>query len=329
MATKNYYRILEVSPRAGLDVIQAAWKTLSRRAGQGSKEQMLLNEAFGVLSDDSKRAAYDLSLRPPEGQEHYIGNYRILGKIAEGAMGATYRAEHNLCKELVCIKRALYLSPLDEEIMLEEAKALWNLRHWALPAVRDVLRLEDESIAIVMSYIPGRNLQKHVEEKGPVKPEDVSWMAERILNALGYLRDNGTVHGDVKPANIIPVFETHQASLVDFGLSLVKPGRNTANKGYTRLFASPEQLAGRPILPESDLYSLALTMIYALGGDPAGATIPRHVPTPLRDFIERLLVRDVRNRPRWGSPPDGENLCTTLSDVRLAAFGRRGYRETP
>ena len=54
----------------------------------------------------------------------------------------------------VCIKHAHYISPEDEKILMEEARAIWDLRHYGIPVMRDILKLEDKSLALVMSYIP-------------------------------------------------------------------------------------------------------------------------------------------------------------------------------
>lgn len=325
MITKNYYEILEVSTKATGAVIKAAYKVLSQKLGDGHPDQYLLNEAYACLSEADKRSAYDDSRNPNKGKKVVrIGQYRLLEKIAEGGFGVTYKAVHESLDELVCIKQSLNISAIDEALMIEEAKAVFNLRHWAIPAVRDFIRLDDGSVAIVMSYVPGRNLQQIIEKQGALDPEHVCWIAERSLNALLYLHDNGVIHGDVKPANII-VQDTHQVVLVDYGLSLVRPGRGSANKGYTEKFASPEQLANKTLLPESDLYSLGKTMIYALGGDVEALLVPSRVPDAVCRFIKRLVVRDILNRPNWKK----ENLCQTISDVRQEAFGRRYSQMKP
>lgn len=325
MPTKNYYEILQVSPKATAAVIRAAWKALSQVAGDTNPERYLLNEAYENLSDEAKRKKFDESFLPPKKKVVRIGNYRILEEIAEGGFGITYRAVHEFLGEPVCIKHALNISALDEALMLEEARAVWDLRHWAIPAVRDIIRLDDGSVSIVMSYVPGSNLQQIVEKHGAMDPEHVCWITERVLNALRYLHDRGVIHGDIKPANIIVQADTHQVVLVDYGLALVKPGRDSKNKGFTPLFASPEQIEDRPLLPESDLYSLGLTMIHALGGDPLAVKVPTAVPDPVCQFIKKLIARNILARPNWQK----EDLCQAMSDVRQQAFGRRWSNMKP
>ena len=247
-----------------------------------------------------------------------IGNYQILNKIAEGGCGITYLAEHLKLKAKVCIKHANSISDADEKLLFEEARSIWDLRHYAIPAIRDVLKLPDDSVALVMSYIPGPTLAEIIEKKKRLDAEHVSWIVSRVLNALKYLHFNGVVHGDIKPQNIIVQPESHNVVVVDFGLAAIRPKRDTTNKGYTPIFAAPEQIDGSPLVPETDMYCLGTTMIYALGGDVEHRQVPEDCPAPLCDFIKKLIPLKVLARPSW----DKEDLCDTFSFVRKKAFGR-------
>lgn len=318
---KDYYSILEVSPRARQGVIDAAYKSLAKvlhpdKIGKNGPMKEL-NEAFDVLGDKTKRKKYDKDRVDIKGKT--VGDYRVLDLIAEGGFGRTYKGEHTTLGTPVCIKHALNVSPQDEFVLTEEAKAVWDLRHYAIPAMRTIVKLDDGSLALIMSYVPGQTIEEIVTQKGKgLKPEHVCWMTERILNALKYLHWNGVVHGDVKPQNIIVQPDSHQLVLVDYGLSLIKPSRDAKNKGYTPHFAPPEQVANRPLLPESDFYAMGMTMIYALGGDIAKKQVPDHTPDEVCKFIKRLIVRDVMSRPRW----DNEDLVETIKDIRIKSFGR-------
>jgi serine/threonine protein kinase len=250
-----------------------------------------------------------------------IGNYRVIEKIAEGSIGTTYKGEHVTLGMPVCIKHCNKIAPEYEEILINETRAMWDLRHYAMPAVRDLVRVKDGSLALVMSYIPGPTLQKLIEKVGALDPEHVAWIAERILNALMYLHYHGVPHGDNNPKNIILQLKTHGVVIVDFGLAQIKPTFDDKSRGYTPLYAPPEQIAGLTLLPESDLYSLGMTMIFALSGGIEAVKrkeVPTNTPEPLARFIRRLIVRDVSHRPKW----DDEDLCDTIQAIRVEAFGR-------
>lgn len=320
----DLYAVLGVNQRAEPEVIEAAYRVLARKyhpdLHKGDDTQIKqLNEARRILSKPDKRAQYDFERRETVG--NIIGNYRILEEIAEGGFGTTYKAEHVIAGELVCVKHCSRVSSQSEAILIEEARAVWDLRHYALPTMRDMIRLDDGSIALVMSYIPGMTLTQIVEQVGAMDAEDVAWIAERVLNGLAYLHFHGVIHGDIKPQNIIIQPDKHMAVLVDFGLSLEKPTATSKSKGYTDYFAPHEEIAGLPLIPESDLYSLGMTMIYALTADidrVKAKQIPTKVPDELASFIAKLIRHDVLNRPNWHK----EDLCGQIKEIRRSAFGR-------
>lgn len=317
----NLYDLLQILPTATTPVIEAAYSALS---GSETRSDVAdrLKEARDTLVDPARRAAYDGqgSLGPT------VGGYRLVRRIAEGGFGKTYLAEHILTGEQVCVKHASKISPTDAQILTDEAKAMWNLRHFAIPAVHDLIRLDDGSMALVMSYIPGPTIvgvvQAYLNRGERVPPEHVAWITERCMNALAYMHRFGVVHGDLKPQNIIVQPDVHMVSLVDFGLAQVKPAPDDSSRGYTETFSPPEQMAGDPLTPQSDFYALGKTMIYTLGGGDLDRVrldaIPHDVPRPMREFVFRLTDKDPTKRPDWRA----ENLMETVKTMRRESFGR-------
>ena len=300
------HKLLEVDPKASIEVIQAAHKALT-----GKIDQKLLDEALEAAVNQAPE---------PVKKGKTVGNYRITNLIAEGGFGTTYKAEHLLTGKPVCIKHALHVSASDTAILLDEARLCWDLRHWGIPAMRDIIEMPDGSLAIVMSFIPGPTLQQIREMpkyQDGIDPEHVAWIVERTLNILKYLHYEGVINGDVKPANIIVQPESHHVALVDYGLSILRPKPGDKPKGYTPLYASPEHADGLPLIPESDLYSLGMTMIFALGGDPERVKVPGHTPPKMCEFIKNLIRRDPDNRPSW----EKEDLCDVIQEIRLKDFG--------
>ncbi len=320
----DYYERLQVHPRAEADVVTAAYRALAkhehRDSGGSDTRFRPLAEAYGVVSDAKLRREYDEARNSSRGL--VVGNYRIIEPIAEGGFGKTYKAEHVLTGKLACIKDCSNV-PLDQaEILINEARAIWDLRHFGLPNMKDVIRLDDGRILLVMSFVPGMTLWKRVEKFGRHDPEHIGWMMERLLNILKYMHFHGVVHGDVKPQNVIIPPDGHTAVLVDFGLSMVKPTRATGSIGYTEGFAPPEQIKEFPLIPQSDLFSLGMTMLFGLSGDldrTLKKQIPKDTPDPLTHFINRLLVRNALSRPDW----EKEDLCETIVKVRIDSFGKR------
>jgi serine/threonine protein kinase len=146
-----------------------------------------------------------------------------------------------------------------------------------------------------------------------------------LLAGLNYLHANGVIHGDLKPQNIILQPESHGAAMIDFGLSMVKPTGKDSNIGFTAHFSPPEQLAPerKPLIPETDLYALGMTMIYALTGKMAKRTDPtlKKIPEELRKFLMDLTHPDVLKRPNWSV-----DLLQTFGGIRVKCFGSRNTR---
>lgn len=313
----NYYRVLEVSPKASTEVIHAAYRELAKKYRDNTKMLTEVNVAKDTLLDSLKRADYDKTIDPKTGKK--IGPYLLIKTLAEGGFGKTYLAEHTTLKTQVCLKHAHRISVEDTLLLQEEARNIWDLRHFGIPAIRDILTLEDDSVVLVMSYIPGPTLAELIDKHSRIDPEHVAWITERVLNILKYIHYHGVVHGDVKPANIIVQPESHTVVLVDYGLSAFRPKKGVINKGYTPTYAAPEQIKGSALLPETDFYGLGLTLIDALGGSAANKCVPEYVPEHLCEFIKKLIRQDVLARPHWQK----EDLIESLQVVRMKDFGRK------
>ena len=253
--------------------------------------------------------------------DQIFGNYKVVKKIAEGGFGVTYKAEHIRLGTPVCIKYASRISKKDKKTLLDEAKMIWDLRHFGIPAVRDVFETSEGHVAMVMSYIPGPTLadiRKKSDHEDGIDPEHVGWITDRLLNILKYLHLHGVVHGDIKPQNIIIQPRDHTIVLVDYGLSDFMPLPDSKTKGYTPYFAAPEQIERNPLIPETDFYSLGMTMIYALGGDVEKIKVPGNTPKAMCEFIKKLIKIEPLSRPSWSD----EDLCDSIRQVRVDDFGR-------
>lgn len=328
----NYYERLHVSPNADEAVIKAAYRELMKRhhpdhKGNATTAQAI-NDAYAVLSRPNARAKYDEKRRKLQGRR--VGSFVITDVLAEGGFGITYKGKHHLTGKPVCVKQSHETSPELNAILIHETNAIWDLRHHGLPTMRDLIQMDDNSLLLVMSFVEGMNLAELVEKVGRIPPIHVGWIIDRVLNVLSFLHRHEIAHGDMKPQNMMVQPVPHTITLVDFGLAMVNPGRNSRALGYTEHFASPEQLAGGPLIAESDLYSLGIVILYLLcGGDlykVKSRRIPNDVPAPMRDYISRLLRLDIRERPNWEERP---NPWDAWRQVREDAFGARHTKYEP
>ena len=119
-----------------------------------------------------------------------------------------------------------------------------------------------------MDYIDGRTLEDIVDEKGPIHPEDVCWITERLLGALYYIHFNGVIHSDVKPQNVFVEPSKRDIKLIDFGLSYYKPKSTSKAIGYTPRYAAPEQLTNTKtdITYKADQFAIGVIAYFILTG---------------------------------------------------------------
>lgn len=330
----NHYELLQVSRHAELPVIEAAYKALLKihHPDRGNtvhgETARRLGEAYNTLIDPRSRRRYDDEMDKDfvlSGKR--IGDYVVDSFIAEGGFGKTYKGYHVLTGGPVCIKHCNQISPAVADILKNEARAMERLRHVAIPSFRTLIKLDDGSFALVMDFIEGPTLEQLVDsyngrrERFPL--EQAAWITARLVNALSYIHRHGIVHGDLKPQNILVQEAQHQVVIVDFGLAEVMPKRDTGNKGFTDVFAPPEQhKPGNPLVPQTDFFALGKTILFALAqGDlqkTEGCMIPTDVPEAMKLFIHRLVRAEPLQRPDWKT----EDLNITVEKMRAAAFGR-------
>ena len=110
-----------------------------------------------------------------------------------------------------CLKQNIEITDDDAKLLINEAELLAKVHHTSLPAFRDLYRAQDNSMILAMSFIEGKSLDKIIEKHKALHPEEVSWIAQRSLNALFYLHHEGIIHGDVKPPNLLIEHKKHNA----------------------------------------------------------------------------------------------------------------------
>ena len=153
------------------------------------------------------------------------------------------------------------------KMLRREFEILSKLEHPHLVRVYDYGRMSDGGVYLAEEYIDGFSLQ---DARALLEPAALIDVAMQILNGLSYLHGMGMIHRDIKPANVMLLWlddagVSPMVKLVDFGLSSADPKRDTL-RGGTRSYMAPEIIRGEKGEPQSDMFSLGVTLYYALCG---------------------------------------------------------------
>ena len=282
-----------------------------------------------------------------------------------GAMGVTYRATDKVLHRTVALKvietpAATGDSQVVRERFLREARSAAALRH---PNVAGVFQFgaspEIDRCYYAMELVEGETLEARVRREGPLKVEPALEIAIQVTRALMAAAAHGLIHRDLKPGNIMltsgdAVTAELEVKVIDFGLAKATADaageRDLTHGGFvgTPTFASPEQLGSAPVDARSDIYSLGVTIWYALTGEvpcpgrtieeirqcqtevalPVEQLVSRKIPAPLIALLRSALSVNPTQRP--ASPRELlaalESCRAQLSSPNGSALRRVGRR---
>ena len=206
-----------------------------------------------------------------------IGSYRILGLLGEGGMGAVYRGRHRsepIAERQggeVCVKamHAHYARDPGYQARFELEAALGlKLDHPGIVKTLDLVT-DAGALALVMELVQGRSLARLIgRETGPI-PWERAWpMISQLLDAVGHAHDNGVVHRDLKPDNVM-VTPEGTLKVLDFGIAKEVGAGNTRTGAMlgTVDYMAPEQHAdAKNVDRRADIFALGMTCYEMLAG---------------------------------------------------------------
>jgi hypothetical protein len=168
--------------------------------------------------------------------------------------------------------------------------------------VVNIYAVEDDPVPfLVMEYIPGRTLQQVLDERGPMDVPDVLRFGKQILNGLAAAHEQGLIHRDVKPTNIMLESDNDDyVKITDFGLARAADDASITRSGViagTPLYMAPEQALGQKFDERADLFSFGSVLYQMLSGRPpfrAPSTpavlkrVAEDTPRPIQEIIPEV-----------------------------------------
>ncbi len=234
-----------------------------------------------------------------------LGGYEIAGVVGVGGMGVVLKGFDRSLNRFVAIKILaphLATSGAARQRFAREAQAAAAVVHSNVVAIHGV----DESNSLpylVMPYLRGTSLQRRIDEHGALSVSEILRLGMQTARGLAAAHDQGLVHRDVKPANILLDGTTERVLLTDFGLARAADDASLTQSGViagTPHFMSPEQAEGAAIDHRSDLFSLG-SVLYAMctGRPPFRADASWGILRKVTD-AQPHAIRDLNpDVPQW------------------------------
>lgn len=268
--------------------------------------------------------------RPVSGRR-LADRYELISRIGAGGMAEVWQAiDHSLGRR-VAVKMLHPHLAADKTVLSRfrsEAQAAARLTHPAIVGIYDTVTTDDTD-AIIMELVEGRDLRTILDERPTLAASDAVEVGIQLAGGLAHAHQNGIIHRDVKPANIL-VRPDRRVKLSDFGIAKALDQTSHTESGSlvgTVKYLAPEQIEGHGVDGRTDLYGLTTVLYEMLCGqvpfaaqdlvaamdrlrrEPPRARVLRpDLPPALDDFLARGLARRPDDRY-----PDAATWSASLS----------------
>lgn len=290
---------------------------------------------FGSAQQDSPMdtegdPAMDFAIDLEEGL--ILGDrYELIREIGRGGYGSVWLIKDSFIKEEMVMK-FLHQQLVSDDVAIErfirELRLARKITHKNIIRLFDYLDLGNIS-AISMEYFDGKPLSNWLHES-TMEPEDVVKIMITVCHALQNAHDEGVIHRDMKPANIL-INDQHDVKIVDFGIAAASKHAEsrltrTGTLIGTPTYISPEQIQGKEIDPRTDIYSLGIIMYEMLAGHPPYqaedpmALIFLHVEGDARPINDAnpLVSQELANVVHRCIKPDPEDRFASMEELAKA-----------
>ena len=280
-----------------------------------------------------------------------ISHYRILEKLGAGGMGIVYKAEDTKLRRTVALKflpPALACDPEIQKRFLHEAIAASALDHQNICTIHEIAETEDGQLFIAMPYYDGETLKDRIDAnklngRQPLNIGECLDITMQIAQGLAKAHEQGIIHRDVKPANIM-VTRTGMVKILDFGLAKLVHQTRLTQSGITMgtaAYMSPEQACGQAVDQRTDLWSLGIILYEMVTGQlpfkgdhevVVLRSVLKESPAPLQEYlsdvpsglqgiIDKCLSKNPGNRYESAS-----QFMADLQQVKIQASPSRRAR---
>lgn len=266
------------------------------------------------------------------------GRYVLVEQIGIGGMAIVYRAIDRNTGHSVAVKVLKPEFNRDAEFVSRfqrEAEAASKMTHHNIVNLLDV-GMDGENRYLIMEYVKGQTLKEVIRQKGRLTAPVAAQITIRILSALQHAHQNGIIHRDIKPQNILVHADGH-IKVADFGIARMA-NSSTLTKGDSVMgsvhYFSPEQAQGKGTDVTSDLYSVGVTLYEMLtgrvpfDGDSPVAIAMQHLhaaPEPIRRYapevpeaICHVCMKAMEKSPQYRYRSARE----MAAELRMALEGR-------
>jgi hypothetical protein len=267
--------------------------------------------------------------------------YRIISRLGKGGMGEVFRADDIMLGQPVALKFLTESAAGNLNLLTrfyDEVRIARQITHANVCRVYDIGEVEGQPY-LSMEYIDGEDLGSLLRRIGRLPADKATEFARKMCAGLAAAHKQGVLHRDLKPANIM-IDGRGELHIMDFGLAAVATQLHGAEaRNGTPAFMAPEQLEGREVSAQSDIYALGLIFYEMFTGKPAhradtlaemlelrrssgGVTNPSQLAADIDPAVERAILRCIEADPKLrptsalalaASLPGGDPLAAALA----------------